>query len=201
VGERDEAERLHRIAVVSVNCRHHWSEPCSTLLSRSMLRSGLETGNDQAMAGKGGKRSTSWQPGQSGNPHSRPSVVAEVRDLAREHTAEAISVLTTIMNDSKVAAAARVAAATAVLDRGWGRPSQHIEGAVNVVSPEAEAERARARKHAFDLLDQLARGRLVPADSLPVAGPEPTKRLPALERRSSLPKGPEGQPPAEPRWE
>jgi hypothetical protein len=147
------------------------------------------------MAGKGGKRSTSWQPGRSGNPLGRPKVVAEVRDLAREHTADAICVLTAIMNDPKVAAAARVAAATAVLDRGWGRPSQQIQGAVNIVSPEAEAERARARKHAFDLLDQLARGRLVPADSLAVARPEPTKRLPAVERRSSLP---EGQPPAEP---
>jgi Family of unknown function (DUF5681) len=36
---------------------------------------------DQAMAGRGGKRSTSFKPGQSGNPHGRPKVAGEVQEL------------------------------------------------------------------------------------------------------------------------
>ncbi|WP_447986972.1 DUF5681 domain-containing protein [Nitrospira sp. Nam74] len=34
--------------------------------------------------------STSWKPGQSGNPGGRPKVLIEVRDLARNHGREAI---------------------------------------------------------------------------------------------------------------
>jgi hypothetical protein len=37
------------------------------------------------MAKSGG----SFKPGQSGNAGGRPKVVAEIRDLARQHTAEA----------------------------------------------------------------------------------------------------------------
>jgi len=43
-----------------------------------------------------------FKKGQSGNPGGRPKVVAEVKELAREHTAEAIQTLVSIMNNPKV---------------------------------------------------------------------------------------------------
>ena len=69
-----------------------------------------------------------FQKGQSGNPGGRPKVVAEVRELARQHTNEAVETLVSIMKSSKAAPAARVSAANALLDRGYGRPPQHITG-------------------------------------------------------------------------
>lgn len=69
---------------------------------------------------------TAWKPGQSGNPSGRPRVVGHVRDLARKQTAKAIRTLTAIMDDSSARDTARVTAATALLDRAWGRPAQAI---------------------------------------------------------------------------
>ena len=66
-----------------------------------------------------------FKKGQSGNPGGRPKVVAEVKELAREHTAEAIHTLVSIMNDPKSVPAARVSASNSLLDRGYGKPPQH----------------------------------------------------------------------------
>src|SRR5215472_2990089 len=90
---------------------------------------------------KGGVRSTSFRPGVSGNPGGRPKrsatveakrIVADVKAAARELTPEALSTLKTVMVDPKAPPAARVGAATAILDRGWGRPTQSIEGQVGI---------------------------------------------------------------------
>jgi len=59
----------------------------------------------------------------SGNPAGRPRIVAEVADLARRHTADAIAALVAIMPKGE-SDAARVSAANALLDRGYGRPVQ-----------------------------------------------------------------------------
>lgn len=56
----------------------------------------------------------------------------EVKAAAREHTQEAIETLVTIMKDGKQPSAARVAAANALLDRGYGRPGQHVTGETTV---------------------------------------------------------------------
>src|SRR5262245_34970080 len=68
-----------------------------------------------------------FQKGQSGNPGGRPKEIAEVKELAREHMPAAIEALVSIMNNPKASDAARVSAATALLDRGYGKPQQHID--------------------------------------------------------------------------
>src|SRR5262245_49121807 len=67
-----------------------------------------------------------FQKGKSGNPGGRPKVVGEVQALARECTQQAVDTLKDIMHNNKTPAAARVAAANSLLDRGYGRPSQTI---------------------------------------------------------------------------
>ena len=87
----------------------------------------------------GGKRSTSFKSGKSGNPRGRPKgptpkkvrLPAElVLDnkamiaLARIHAPVAIQTLFDSLKDPR----SRVAAATALLDRGYGKPKQEISG-------------------------------------------------------------------------
>jgi hypothetical protein len=72
-----------------------------------------------------------FKAGTSGNPGGRPKVVGEVRDLAREHTEDAINTLARIMEDEKAPAAARVSAAESILSRGWGKAPQIIEETIN----------------------------------------------------------------------
>ena len=52
---------------------------------------------------------------------------AEIRSLARSHTRTAINVLVGVMRAKDATAAARVSAANAILDRGWGKAPQAIE--------------------------------------------------------------------------
>jgi hypothetical protein len=65
-----------------------------------------------------------WVKGQSGN--------------------EAVQTLVTIMNDPAAAPSARTSAASAILDRGWGRP------------PAAVSEQESAGRSFIDLLEQAA---------------------------------------------
>ncbi len=51
----------------------------------------------------------------------------EIKSLARAHTGPAINTLAGIMNQKKAPPAARVAAATSLLDRGWGKPAQALQ--------------------------------------------------------------------------
>lgn len=71
-----------------------------------------------------------FQKGQSGNPSGRPKhVLADgksLAELAREHTGTAIETLVEVMGDDAAPHNARVSAAGAILDRGWGRPKQDI---------------------------------------------------------------------------
>lgn len=68
--------------------------------------------------------------GVSGNPGGRAKMTLKdgrsLTDLAREHTVEAVKTLASIMMDRDAPHAARAAASTTLLDRGWGRPAQAI---------------------------------------------------------------------------
>lgn len=59
----------------------------------------------------------------------------EIKSLARSHTESALTVLAGIMNQSEAPAAARVSAAQALLDRGWGKPAQAIIGGDDTENP------------------------------------------------------------------
>jgi hypothetical protein len=71
-----------------------------------------------------------FKKGQSGNPSGRsPTVMADGRtltDVARDHTLKAVNCLVAMVEDEKAPHAAKVSAATALLDRGWGRPRQDL---------------------------------------------------------------------------
>ena len=80
----------------------------------------------------------------------------EIRSLARAHTAAAIRVLASIMNQAKASPAARVSAAVALLDRGWGKPSQTLgldpkTGPVGVEATLKWSDRDLARRLALIL--------------------------------------------------
>jgi len=57
--------------------------------------------------------------------------ITEIRSLARSHTRTAINALVGVMKSKDATHAARVSAATAILDRGWGRPVQALENGDN----------------------------------------------------------------------
>jgi hypothetical protein len=63
-----------------------------------------------------------WQPGQSGNPGGRPKESPIAKELAKAHTEKAVRVLAELLDAEDLRA--RAAAAQALLDRGWGKPSQ-----------------------------------------------------------------------------
>jgi hypothetical protein len=51
----------------------------------------------------------------------------EIRSLARQHTDLAIRTLVQVAASKKAPESSRVAAASALLDRGWGKPKQEVE--------------------------------------------------------------------------
>jgi hypothetical protein len=54
----------------------------------------------------------------------------DIASLARSHTRTAIRTLAQIMKQPEAPYAARVAAAEALLDRGWGKPKQSHEAEI-----------------------------------------------------------------------
>ena len=59
---------------------------------------------------------------------AKSKAAAGVRALARRHSKAAVKVLAAIMNNEEGPATARVSAAQALLDRGWGKAAQPLAG-------------------------------------------------------------------------
>ena len=71
------------------------------------------------------RSSTTWRPGcASPNPGGRPKALHSLQELGRQYTEQAIETLADIMNNGDAPASARLAAAEALLNRGWGKPIQ-----------------------------------------------------------------------------
>lgn len=88
------------------------------------------------MAGKKHANGSTWQKGKSGNPGGRSPRVGPngetIAQLARGHTLEALQTLVDICNSKSAMEFARIQAANAILDRGWGKPKESVELDANV---------------------------------------------------------------------
>jgi hypothetical protein len=77
---------------------------------------------------KGNGPATKFLPGQSGNPGGRPK--SDLVALARQHTAAALSRIVQLMEQDEDRNIA-LSAATALLDRGWGKPPVAVFAQIN----------------------------------------------------------------------
>ena len=66
-----------------------------------------------------------------------PKTLMQIRSLARSHTRTALNVLVGVMTNVNAPAPARIAAANAILDRGWGKATQPVgngeDGALELI--------------------------------------------------------------------
>lgn len=67
-----------------------------------------------------------FKKGESGNPNGRPKTVGFIQELAREKTETAIKKIIDLMDFSEDEGV-QLRAAQAILDRGWGKPSQQMD--------------------------------------------------------------------------
>lgn len=66
------------------------------------------------------------RPGAGRKPGQTTKAKMDMMSMARDHATEAFNVLMNVARDPKAPPAARVTAATAILDRGFGRPAQSV---------------------------------------------------------------------------
>lgn len=92
--------------------------------------------------------------GTSGNPLGRPRIILTVRDIAREHTEEAIETLAAIMRDEVAPAAARISACTELLNRGHGRPVD--QRAMLMIGAQLNSDRPIREWSTKEIIERLA---------------------------------------------
>ena len=81
------------------------------------------------MASHGGMREGSGRPACAGNK-ATSELKLNLSELAREYTNDALDTLVDVMKSGQ-SESARIAAATAILDRGYGRPTKATSLEVN----------------------------------------------------------------------
>ena len=108
---------------------------------------------------------------------SRPTsrAAAEIKALAKKHSKAAIKVLAAIMNQADGPATARVSAAQALLDRGWGKAAQPVAGEDGGVAGAGENRTGDCRSRAKKEQTAAARSRSLKIDTprvfLPLLAP------------------------------
>ena len=121
-----------------------------------------------------GTPSTRWRKGQSGNPGGRPKVIGDLQEQARQWAPEALEALREIAASKDAPPSARVSAAVALLDRGYGKPAQSIDAKISNEPSMAQlhlqalkelAERAKENKAARDAQEKII-------DVTPSKGPD-----------------------------
>lgn len=76
------------------------------------------------------KSSTSFKPGQSGNPGGRrplPADAKKIIELAKSWSTAAIETAADVLNSRDASPQAKIAAASLILDRGLGRPGTTMD--------------------------------------------------------------------------
>jgi hypothetical protein len=118
-----------------------------------------------------------FQPGHAKvGGRSIGSAAREVIELAREHTPEAIETLVAIMRSDDEDRA--LAAANALLDRGWGRPHQSLAVEAHVESASVVLDYSKLTSREWD--DYPA---LYLADRSGNASPEQARRFAELRSK------------------
>src|SRR3990167_3906145 len=69
-----------------------------------------------------------WVKGVSANPGGRKKQDVTILELCRKHSADAVKVMIEIMNNKDAPPTARLGAAQAIIDRGYGKPAQAVTG-------------------------------------------------------------------------
>lgn len=87
---------------------------------------------DDSAAGEAEKQSPKSRvggarPGAGRKPGKVSAAKRELMAMAKDHAEAALKVLVNIAESAKAPAAARVSAATAILDRGYGKPPQALD--------------------------------------------------------------------------
>lgn len=120
------------------------------------MRANSDTQGSKSRLGRNGKEPPAdkrWKKGQSGNPSGRPKKQLDTEKLARAHAEKAIDALVDVVTNKKAVAVARVQAAQALLDRGFGRPTQAVKAEHTLTLNEAfedvlrEVNAERRREH------------------------------------------------------
>jgi hypothetical protein len=94
------------------------------------VQKNIQTNQKQSKVTRGGARPGAGRPKGSVSEVRQAQLRAEatLRELAAEHTPEAIRTLVEMMQDQATPAAARVSAIRELLDRAHGKPAQTIVG-------------------------------------------------------------------------
>ena len=110
-------------------------------------------------------RGRPFKKGVSGNPGGRPKDILQLRELAQSKTHEAFQTLLDVMETSQ-SDRARIAAAIAILERGWGKapaeipaPTQEEDNYNSLTDEELVEElfQLMIQSHGVERVEQIAK--------------------------------------------